>query len=147
MKGLFPREYSSVQYEINLVNQTCNNDCVAACISMALGIPIEEIKDGAKMIGLGFPMTPFDATKLLCYFGVLGVRQQSDTLYSGNLYKIGVPSKNTQGGLHSILIDLRNGRNYVFDPQQGVEGKKFYGVIPKQYFSPIQIIDLKYGDE
>lgn len=44
----------------------------------------------------------------------------------GSVYLLTVASLNSDGGMHSIIVDLRGKNEKVFDPNKGVDGKRYY---------------------
>jgi len=131
--------------EIKLVNQYDNLSCVLACMSMVTGKKIETVKSVIEKINIKAPLTNMQLLRTLSYFRVLAlpVNTSDESLYRGSLYIITVPSLNCERGNHAIVADARGDELLIYDPQDGVEGKKFYDESNlKNWSSPIKIIDI-----
>ena len=112
--------------ELEFVQQGKNN-CVIACVAMTAGMSIEEVE---KIIPSFVPQENGVTTEDMCLIyriiGVEYVLYHTPRLVYGRLYTVAVPSLNFDGGTHRIVIDWRFGDIKVLDPNEGVEGRKFY---------------------
>ncbi len=109
--------------------QTCDKSCGIACVAMVSGIAPSTIERWS-----GRPET--DALSIECLLVKVRLHSRlefSNQLFEDRVYIVAVPSLNIPGGMHYIVIDTRlfnldeNGPDWIiFDPNWGLEGKKFY---------------------
>ena len=136
-----------VPSKIKLVNQNSDISCMFACVAMVAGKNLSTVVDVANELKIYPPCSMMEFMRLLTCFRILGVPEPLEGLRDNALYKVCVPSLNSQAGLHSIIIDSRGDRYEVYDPQNGMEGKKFYTRKNFKTFSlPIKIVDIRDGD-
>jgi len=106
---------------MRLVNQICDSSCVAASIAMVTGKDIETVLKICPS-----PANKRDEVEALDKLGFFSQQEEYNELNYGYKYVATVPSLNNHGGLHCIAIDARDSEIKVFDPNFGIEGKKYY---------------------
>lgn len=106
--------------------QPCNTSCMSTCLAMIVNKPAQEIIDKyhARYRGesislrqmlndLQVPFKSFDSA--------------DHTLLSEvGAYMVSVPSVNIKGGLHQIVIEVRDFDYLVHDPVRGKPGRYYY---------------------
>lgn len=115
--------------EIKLVQQEDSCGCVIACIAMVLGKTYQEIAgyftdDERYRKGVNWERQ----LEVMAGFNIKWrfITPPEDTLY-GHVYMVTVPSLNTLSGNHAVVFDFQDEETArVLDPQNGVEGKKYY---------------------
>ena len=107
-----------------LQTQPTPHSCVSACLAMLLDVPVEEVHEEFH-----FPYRNFEMS-ILEYAhkkGMMFVSGQSDSvLYYGMVYLLAVPSLNIKSGVHQIIVDTRNHKFQIYDPNEGYAGRLFY---------------------
>lgn len=96
--------------DIKLVEQKGSDDCVAACLSMITGEPLESI-------GMKTPVSDAVCYPWLVRRNILPIRQSdlmSVPFFDGNVYLIGCLSKGTKQP-HSIVVKITDDA-HVLDP-------------------------------
>lgn len=137
-----------VSANIKLINQDDDTSCVLACLAMLTGTSMKVARESARELRMTCPLNDLEFLRLLALHGLLGIRQAEDNLFGGELYKVCVPSLNFAAGFHAVIIDLRELHTpKLYDPQNGREGRKFYGMDLSlgeglKYISAIRIVDV-----
>ena len=129
---------------IELVNQDNDVSCALACIAMLTGEPLEKIRHHAESVfGIKPPVKMKDVVKLLTYYNFFCHQTPAyEPLYTGYIYLLSVRSLNTTG-VHSILLDARETKEIVYDPQKGVKGKRYYSDSNDlNYLDALKLIDI-----
>jgi hypothetical protein len=109
--------------DIKLVKQPTNDTCVAACLSMVTGVPVQEIIDEFKCLNIHPPYKEQDFLPFLVRKNILPILT-SFLCWSAYMPRtINLccgPSLNNTGGMHAYLI-LCRGDNWfnVLDPSNG----------------------------
>ena len=111
--------------KIKLQQQPTDNSCTSTCLAMILGVPVDKVILEFHDKYLRSAITPF---KYLSDNGIESEQHRTSDriLWHGELYLVVVPSLNTVGVTHSIIVDVRFDDYLVFDPNKGKEGKKYY---------------------
>lgn len=105
------------------------NDCVLACMATILNRSLDEIHEVYPRFKKdNLPgLTLFDTYELLNRLGVEYISYMNTMLVWGRIYIVTVPSLNYTGGNHCIVIDCRRRDNtLIFDPAEGLIGKRWY---------------------
>ena len=110
---------------ISLVNQTLPNNCASACIAMILNEDVETVTKEFhdKYIGQKLEVHEYLESKNIWFRRCLA-GERSVTI--GFVYILGVPSLNIKGGSHYIVVECVEGGWFVYDPNDGKEGKYSY---------------------
>ena len=113
-----------MKWEIKHINQKCGKSCVAACLEMITGKPQETFisKWGRKDKTIGDE----EVKAALRQHGFYYIPYGLNTLVSGRVYIITVPSLNLPRENHAIVIDFRGKICRAYDPQAGISGKLYY---------------------
>ena len=116
---------------IEHVRQEDDSSCLLACIAMVAGVSFEEAKRAVQECGGGTPVLVRVAMRALVRLNVLPTPQLGLDIYHGKTYIVSVPSLNHPGLMHSIVIDLSEGKRdawqvKVYDPNEGREGVLAY---------------------
>ena len=107
---------------MKIINQRTSNDCVVCCVAMVAGVSYDEAK---KAFNDNAPYSFMQEGIALVRLGLFSDHRDPYIMRSGRLYLVTVPSLNLPGVNHRIVIDA--GDKYeVYDPNNGVPGKKFY---------------------
>ena len=101
-------------------DDTCTSTCLAMLLNINVKTIIEEFHEDYKYL----KQFPDDflrkcgviAEPLLPYY---------ETKWE-EVYIVAVPSLNTTGQLHNIILDYRNERIRVYDPNKGIACKRYY---------------------
>jgi len=105
--------------------QPDQKSCVSTCVAMLLGVPAT----GQQLVR--FQGDYFDdretASSFLRRKGMKNraLLTEDRTMNFGRVYILSVPSLNNVGGMHAIVVDMRDVME-IYDPQKGT-GKKYYG--------------------
>ena len=125
---------SKLPKQINFQNQPTNATCMHTCIAMIADKPVAEVIETANKLFVPEQMEAGQALndllgyKLLVHYGFLPLQQQFPVLYGDNLYLVAAPSLNFKGHMHAVLIDMRDGNHFVYDPQNGRGDFEYYTV-------------------
>ncbi len=115
--------------EIKLQKQVQPNGCMSACLAMLLGRHVNDVSAefNTKYHTLEVePVAYAHAQGLTLEYPEQG--PLSDILFPDFIYIAVVPSLNTPGMLHAIIVDVRDSNNVkVYDPATG-----------QQYMSPTE---------
>lgn len=112
---------------MKLVNQKTNWDCGYAALAMFLDISYQDVEELVKEYAptcAGKALSDREVIRILANKGLTPIQAISP------IYRVGVPeiavvaSLNFPGRLHYVVL---SGQSEVFDPQNGREGKKFFG--------------------
>lgn len=123
------------------------NECVLAAIACASGYGYEEVRVVYPEFD-GIRITLTNEIKILEKLNIPFIRYVDHALFYNRVYIVTVPSLNTVGGTHRIVIDTRNansdwsGNILVYDSQKNVEGKLWYDSFKdvKSWFEVIEIV-------
>lgn len=123
---------------MKLVNQINDKSCVHACLSMVTGIPVEKLWERFPR-----PMWQEDEIVVLVenkIFPVPAAAYGPQFLRYGT-YMMSVPSLNVEGALHCVLVVYNEEGAFLYDPQSGREGKKYYPLrsLMSDYDGPIKV--------
>lgn len=108
--------------EITLVTQYTPRACVFACLEMVcygkkdqreIHSDMKNYRDDANIRG---------EFRQLVRMGFLPIRSPFNELIKNSLMLVTVPSMNCDRGNHRIVIDMRNGKEKLYDPNEGREG-------------------------
>lgn len=111
---------------INLVTQPTLTSCTAACLSMVTGYNIHDVlKEVSDPCGYHSEIRYLTSLGLGC--------EVSFQIFSTELSIVTCASKNLYD-LHSVVLDNRNNKFLLYDPNQGREDKKI-----------IELEDLKWA--
>lgn len=112
---------------MKIINQRSNDDCVLACIAMTAGVSYEKAKEVLTELKLECPLSTESAALILVKLGCWLDLQSPFCLFKSQTYIITVPSLNFPGLNHAIVgVTDKDGFLDVYDPQNGIEGKKYY---------------------
>jgi len=107
------------------------NECVLAAIACATGYDYQEVRNAyPEFDGIGIPLNI--EIKILEKLNISFIRYVDTSIFYNRVYIVTVPSLNTIGGTHRIVIDTRNINGdwaddiFVYDSQKNVEGKLYY---------------------
>lgn len=110
---------------IRLVNQSLSNNCASACIAMILNedvdIVTEQFHD--KYIGQGIQPHEYLESKGIKFRHCMTAER---SLTIGFVYILSVPSINIKGGSHYIVVERVEDGWFVYDPNDGKEGRFSY---------------------
>ena len=108
--------------------QTLDNNCVCTACAIVMGVPAQEVTDKWHDRYMSNDEHVNEATILASYgFMTRPYLSIDNQVVWGNVYLLAVPSLNIIGGMHSIVLDLREeGCNKLYDPAKGREGRKHY---------------------
>lgn len=111
--------------------QPCPVSCVATCIAMITGCPVDLVVDqfhreyrkgdlsiGDMLRSIGLAFKSFDSAE----------RQSLD---EDGVYLVSVPSLNIQGGMHQVVIEMADGEWTVLDPNLGRDDRLYYSAKPQ----------------
>lgn len=105
--------------------QPTATSCASTCIAMLLNVPAEEIieqfHDQYKAGEIN--VDQFLLNKGLTVESLLSSYWQCQ--WDG-IYIAAVPSLNIKANLHQIIIDTRNNKVTIYDPNMGKPGKNYY---------------------
>lgn len=111
---------------VTFVQQRGDWDCVVASIAMWCNVPYEEILEkvpNAKYKAENnIGMDDYDAKEILSTYGKECI--SLDNAYGGVSGILSFPSLNFEGGGHALFYH----DGIIYDPQEGREGKRSYGV-------------------
>lgn len=102
-----------------------NLDCVCTCIAMLAGKPRREI---VKRFHSKYLIENTMNVSDILWELQIPFREcrQEEGIVRGKLYIASVPSLNREGWTHLIIIDFRNNALKLYDPNQGVTGRRYY---------------------
>lgn len=127
---------------IEIIHQQQPDDmsCSHTCIAMLLGIPTSEVIKRIKTFDGGMNTQELYRSLDHCKFTWNALI--FNRLCANGFYLSTVPSLNTQGGAHAVLLELTDDKILIHDPQKGREGKRFYGEggCPLKYFSELVFV-------
>ncbi len=113
---------------MKFVMQPTPDTCTSACLAMLTGVSvetvIEEFHDVWKNAENKINPSTYLSKRLVSH-NVLN-DPFNNLLEWDKVYLLTVPSLNIDGGLHHIIIDLRNDLEVVLDPNRGREGRRYY---------------------
>lgn len=117
-----------MQSIIELVQQTMPNNCASASIAMVLKESIEAVTNDFHDGYMDNELDPHD------YFSKKGVKFRrcmaaERKVKPGHVYIVCVPSLNIKSGTHYIVAECVDEGWYLFDPNDGKEGKFSYSNI------------------
>ena len=111
---------------IQHVRQPTRDTCVHACLSMVTGIPVDDLVERFGDTGCS---NEISAT-VLCEMGILPIllpNVVTPLFLVGNVFFLTVPSLNTVGGAHCVVVAAHNdGPPTLYDPNEGVVGGQWY---------------------
>jgi len=111
---------------IELQQQPHDDACISACLAMLMGRPVEEVVEEfhhSHFTGL-LTITEYLHRNFITCSQMIAEPQ---TLLVGKAYLLAVPSLNYPGLNHCIILIIDDWNNeFIFDPNQGREGKKHY---------------------
>ncbi len=113
---------------MKFVMQPTSDTCTSACLSMLTGIDVGTVinefhagwKSSENKVNPSTYLTEKSIKHSVCS------EPFSNILEWGSVYLLTVPSLNIDGGLHHIVVDLRNDTEVVLDPNKGREGRRYY---------------------
>lgn len=101
--------------------QPTNNTCVSTCLAMVLGVPVQQVIDQFHedyMQGHGSVVEYLEQEG--CKVENLKA-DNTDPFEHGYVYLATVPSLNTRGTLHTVLLDCTGERLVLLDPNNDPE--------------------------
>lgn len=123
--------------KIELVNQVDDKTCASACISMLTGMPIDKVIEEfhGDYLALNIDIGDYLRSK---GFVVRDAYSKERLLKPGSVYLLCVPSLNVVGGLHEVVVDIRDVFE-IYDPQAGRKDKKYYVYGVGLYDDPLAV--------
>lgn len=113
---------------MKFVMQPTSDTCTSACLAMLTGIEVQtvinEFHAGWKSTENKINPSTYLAEKSVPHSACND--PFNNLLEWGSVYLLTVPSLNIDGGLHHIVVDLRNDAEIVLDPNKGREGRRYY---------------------
>ena len=108
--------------------------CVSTCMSMILGVPVEEVIN--EFHEKYYTECSITCAKYLQSKGLTVERMYADfspkNIDYNTVYGLIVPSLNIEGGTHMVLMEVDSEGNWcIYDPNYKKESKKYY--IPVKY--------------
>ncbi len=107
--------------EIKLQKQVQPNGCMSACLAMLLGRPVSDVSAEFNTKYHGFEAEPVEYAQqhgLTLHYPEPSAIM--NVMFPGKVYIIAVPSLNTPGMLHTLLMDMRDVTNInLYDPANG----------------------------
>lgn len=100
--------------------------CIPTCLAMLLG---KDPKEVDHEFSPSYIRGYIDVASYLYRYGVLALPHVTAGIHQilkGRLYLATVPSLQTPGLFHQIIIDARFDSVIVYDPVKGLEGKQYY---------------------
>ncbi len=108
-----------IPVSIQHVTQPSKHSCMAACLAMVTGLPVEYVRQR-----LPEPANADECTRFLAHHQVRTELLREDQLWAGHLYIISLCSLNLPGQLHAAVLDWRDEQApALYDPNFGREGK------------------------
>jgi len=108
---------------IHFVKQPDEFSCVAACVAMVSGAPVNDI---LKLFPDSKGWSKKEELEALETLGCKSMQEEFNQLHFGFTYIATAPSLNIEGGMHCIVIDATGeGDPVVYDPLKDT-GLKFY---------------------
>jgi hypothetical protein len=108
---------------VTLVTQPTPKTCCHACLSMVSGVPVDELVEKFGNDG----MSEQEFIEAISDLGLSWNKFCFNTMFADGTYSVTVPSLNIDGGLHKIVIIIVDGIWTVLDPNNGLDGKLYYG--------------------
>lgn len=128
------------EYSNSFVQQK-NGASALACVAMVASLDYDQLlstyaglaNDDANLYGI---------RHVLSMNNILNVSYNDPVMVGGRLYIINVPSLNTTGKLHTIVVDLRAEQPIIVDPNFGVEDLKIYATVDdiSHYVNILEVI-------
>ena len=108
-------------------SQPTHNSCVSACIAMLAGVPATEVTERFND-AYHSQEDPNIIFRMLEAYNIEAVPRSSHAgnVHPGQVVIACVPSLNIVGGNHAVILDYSTEEFKVFDPAEGIPGKKFY---------------------
>lgn len=111
--------------ELKHQQQPTGNTCTSACLAMLLDEDVSGIVDEFHQAWRAGTESPATFLKKRGVDFLVHGDPYDNRLEWGKVFLLTVPSLNIIGGLHHIVIDLRD-EVKVLDPNKGKEWKKYY---------------------
>lgn len=108
--------------EITLVTQYTPRACVYACLEMVCYGKIDQREIHRDMKKYRDDANPRGEFRQLVRMGFLPIRSPFNELINNSLMLVTVPSLNCDRVNHRVVIDMRNGTEKLYDPNEGRKG-------------------------
>ena len=110
---------------MKIIKQKTDNDCVLCCVAIIAELTYKQARNLFPLIK-DPPYSSYEMKLALTKIGFYCDYSDPNHTYSNSLMTMAVPSLNFPAIHHQIVADTRTKQYKIYDPNKGVEGRKFY---------------------